>query len=173
MCITLDSLPDLGDCGKNAPGGIAFNIILTDDVDTIPAATAATHSVDTDITLVATKVWHTWYFTPGTLKYTSVSEGEVDGQSYANQVEIFVPKYREEIAGQLNSLAGRNYLIVIEDSNEQPILFGDLKKPMKMLSESLDSGAGGTDRNGSTITFRQMPNATYKPYFYAGALPLV
>jgi hypothetical protein len=148
-------------CGEvNAPNLTRIlSVIGADDVSVIAAPTA--HSISTDFTMVATKVWFKWNFAREDNSYTSERDPETG--LWKTEVKIFIPKLLSATTNILNGMNGDNYLVVVKDLNGKNRLIGALDNGCRVVVKEQTSPKNGYE---ITITW-ESANA---PYFYTGAI---
>jgi len=100
-CIDLTAIDGLG-CDSNAPGAVKLYLIKKEKVTAIPGPGAGTHTISTNLTLVALAIWAEWVFTTGTLTLTDDLEGEVDAQSWKTMAVFQVSPGQNSAGGQID-----------------------------------------------------------------------
>lgn len=170
MCDITDTID--APCGAN-PGGIAkVYIAAVGSVDVIPAATTATHSIDTDITMIATKKFHRVDNTAEVGEYNEALTGEIDAQFLNRVLTLTVPGMNQDNVAKFQGMLGGKFIAIVVYVDGQKRVIGDKTNPLKLRKSDHASGkAGGTDRRGHTFELYS-PGANYA-YFYTPALTTI
>lgn len=166
-----DALGAIGKvCAQHALGlSSTIEIIEAGDITTVPAPDADTHTISTDITLDATKVWYQWKLGETNAEFTYTSIGQKGNQTYRNVLTVFVPLQRDASETIINAMINGEFVIRFGDRNGAKRLFGNENSPA-MIPEGGVQGVVSTEQNGVTITFEYIG---ITPYFYTGTAPLV
>lgn len=114
-------------CGaSNAPGLLSkMWIAYEEDIDTIPAPTADTFDIATDITMVATKVFYLWDISRLEQKFDVNTEGDEDSNTKAIDLEVFIRALTSAKSRILSTNSnGCQLIVIVEDKNGQKWLLG-------------------------------------------------
>lgn len=168
VCDVLEAVGKI--CGQHALGiSNTIEIIEAGDVTSVPAADAGTHTVSTDVTLDATKVWFQWRIGDTEAEFNSTATGSKGNQSFQNVLTIFIPLSRDQISYLVNQILNGEFVIRFGDKNGGKRLLGTDSAPA-MIAEGGIQEVITAEKNGHTITFENMGHT---PYWYTGAAPLV
>lgn len=147
--------------GVNAPGlDRMLSITCSDQVATIPAATA--HVISTAITMTASPagVFFKWFFS----KEDSTWSSERDENGMWNtEVKIFVSQLAAEKTTVFNGLTGDNMIAIVTDRNGKKRLVGDITNGASVKVKETSSPKSGYE---VTITWQ----SAYAPYFYTSTI---
>lgn len=169
--VDLSALP--ANCGAgNAPGLVALYVAKAEDVASIPAPGAGTHTVDTDITMEATKLFYKWEFSPGTGKVTMPLEGEIDNKSFGVVAAFQLAKERDEVLYEFAQNVSTPLIAIAETNNGNFFLIGDLKRPAYFNLADYDGGAKGGDPNMMNCEIKQALNGPQPALLYTGTITL-
>lgn len=167
-CVTLGTIER--QCGGANAAGLqtTLHVACVDDIDVIPArddfpTTGDPHTISTDITMVATKVFYEWAFSKVDHSYTVTAEGEAEFTTYNIQVQIVIPKLSPLTTYILNGTTGGEFVVAITDKNGQRRLIGNKTEGMTIQVQEATN-----DRNAYTVTFQM--NSNELPLFYTGAI---
>ncbi len=113
-------------CGPNAKG-IKRNVYLAciDDIDTIPEPTVDTVKVETDITMVATKVFTIFNIGVTNQAFAAEPVGDGDGSTLEYRIQFFIPRMDGDKASILNGTMNGEYVFIFEDKNGVQHIIGD------------------------------------------------
>lgn len=125
----------------NLGGLIKIWLVPPDAVSSLTKGTLALRSTD--------EVYEV-YCSPGSLAFTEPMERIRAGILYKPEIKGFIPKDSPEIEQAINEMAGRKYLGVFLDGNEQYKVCGSVATPLRVYFD-LDTGADTPDRNGHSI----------------------
>lgn len=167
MC-ELTAVGDIG-CEVNSPGLTDIYYALQDEVSAIPAVDAGTNQVSTDLTMVATKFFKKLEFSDESGIMREGAQGEIDGKSFFQEIEAFVPKIRDAVHVALKNAINAKMILIVVDDNANQWIIGDLQKPARLQTADGETGAGGTDRNGIPFVFR-VNSISHPPYLYTGTI---
>lgn len=171
-CPNLEPILPLEDCDSNAPGLTNIYVARVADIVSIPAPDANTHTISADIVLASGKQFFEFSFTEGTGKHMEAPEGELDARSWSESLQLYIPKDRERVTYIANNMLGGKYIAVRRDNNGLIKVVGSLTNPLRLQDATLDTGAGGADKNGRQFELKMYPNAPHAAYEYTGAIPL-
>lgn len=156
--------------GVNAPGlDRMLSWTCEDELLAIPAATADTHNVATDITYRAAATgppavtagkFRKFYIAKEDMSYSS--ERDENGM-HKTEVKMFVPKLEAEKSYILNGATGDNQVWIVPDKNGKKRIVGAIGN-----GASLKYKAQTNPKNGYEVTV--MWESAHEPYFYAGAI---
>lgn len=166
--VTLAEIPALARCETNPEGNYTLLYIPADDVDTIPAADATTHTITTDITLKSQKRWYELPATRGSIGFNEKLEGESKSKGFKPVISAEVPKDRPIVEAQLNSMSHGDYIFAVKQANGQFKLCGSLDNPYEFEKIDLET----KDKNFHYVEAKPQLKNPYKEYFYTGSLPL-
>ena len=146
-------------------------IACFDQIDTIPAPDADTHTISTDLTMRAADATATPPEEAGTFsawKYsqkdqTWESEQDEESKMWTTTVQVFVPGVTSEKSHVLNNLGTEAAVVITKDKAGKLRIVGDTDTPCDItVKEQL------TPKNGYIVTIKWM--SSYSPYFYTGAI---
>ncbi|MGQ7868719.1 hypothetical protein [Sunxiuqinia sp. sy24] len=125
----------------NLGGLIKIWLVPPDAVSSLTGGTLTLHSTDEV---------HEIYCSSGSISFTEPMEHARAGILYKPQIKGFIPKDSPEVEEAINAMAGRKYLGVFLDGNEQYKVCGTVAIPLRVQFD-LDTGADTPDRNGHSI----------------------
>jgi hypothetical protein len=153
------------DCKSNAPGIYTLLLAQQSDVLTIPAISAGTVTISTDIVLAGSPAakWARFQFENGTggLKIAGKRGG------YTADVEIKLLGHGPTEDYAISTLVGRKLVALVEDAEGNIRLLGNKRQACK-LEADLDTGKKSGDEAGWTgkLTIEGLPDM---PPHYTGA----
>lgn len=157
------------ECAQHALGlSSSIEIAEACDITSIPDATANSHTVGTDITMVATKTFFQWKIGETEAEFNATSIGGKGNQTFRNVLTVFLPLSRDAVDHVINEILNGEFVIRFGDRNGAKRLLGNANSPA-MIAEGGVSEVINNDQNGVTITFE---NVGATPYFYTGAIAL-
>lgn len=157
------------ECAQHALGlSSSIEIAEACDIASIPDATASSHTIATDIVMVATKTFFQWKIGETEAEFNATSIGGKGNQTFRNVLTIFLPLSRDAVDHVINEILNGEFVIRFGDRNGAKRLLGNANSPA-MIAEGGVSEVINNDQNGVTITFE---NVGATPYFYSGATAL-
>ena len=153
--------------GVNAPGlDLSLAITCQDELLSIPAPGADTHTISTNITYraaappITAGKFYQWFFS----KQNSSYESERDENGlWKTTVKIFVPKLQAEKTYVFNGLTGENLVTVVPDKNGEKRVIGSLTNGAMVSVKEVTNPKNGYE---VTITWE----SAHAPYYYTGTL---
>lgn len=125
--------------------------IDADDVLTMPARDSKGIVITGNIVMKTNYYMTTLYVTPGTIKNSSNSEGEIDAEGIIQSVEVSHPGMSTDIREFRANWLGRNIMIIVEHcKTSTKDLYGSPCAPLRMQFAGEDS----KDKNGTVFTFK-------------------
>ena len=161
------SLTDIaGACGSGAAKGLKkkLRVAMRADVQAIPEVTADTLKVETDITMVATKVFVAWEFSKLNHNLEISQEGDADSYTIKSEIKCFIPGITPEKTYQFNSIQGCEVIAIATDLQGHLRIIGEVDDGATLNVKEMTN-----DKNGYEITITW--ESKDRPYFYTGAIP--
>lgn len=156
--------------GVNAPNlDRVLSITCEDEILAIPAPTASTHKIATDITYraedagppaVTAGKFYKWFFSKDDSSWTSERD---DNGLWNTEVKIFIPKLQDTTTYTLNGMTGENQIALVVDRNGKRRLVGALGNGASIKVKEVT-----TPKNGYEVSI--IWQSAYAPYFYEGAV---
>lgn len=152
-------------CGGNVKAlQTKLHVVCVDDVVSIPAP-SVDHTVTTDISMVATKVFTPWTFSKTNNNYVAEPQGEGDSKYWLTKVTVFFPKITPKTTKTLNGVANGEYIVIIKDKNGHNRIIGKVGD-----GASISVGEQTNDVNGYPVTLEW--ETSELPLFYTGVIPV-
>jgi len=169
-CTTLATIEKA--CGGGNATGLRTKLYVAclEHVSAIPAADVDTHTISTDITMVADigdttpGVWFEWNISKVNANYSAERTGEGENVEYNHTLTVFMNKMDATKHHVLNGSIGSELLVVFTDRNGFPQLMGNLLEGATMVPVPQTEGT-----NGYAVTFTWTSNELL--YHYTGATP--
>jgi hypothetical protein len=125
--------------------------IDSDDVLTMPSRDNKGIVITGNIVMKSNAYMTTIYATPGSIKNTSNSEGEIDAEGIMQGVEFSHPGMAVAIREFRANWLGRNVMVIVEHcKSTTKDLYGSPCAPLRMQFAGEDS----KDKNGTVFTFK-------------------
>ncbi len=161
-----------------------LHILPVEDVDTIPALTAATSLVTAgNIVLDSGKSWKRLYFTDETGKVEMKSVGERDGKGIECVLSVRYPKLSKELIDWIRSVQNTPCLVAYKMANSGKRFVLGLTQfdisattitadiPVYFESSEASTGEKRADQNGALLTWKF--TSIHGPVEYGGTMDLV
>lgn len=142
-------------------------IVPVEDVDTLPALTAASSLVTAgNIVLDANKSWKRLYFTDETGKLESKTVGERDGKGIENILTVRYPKFGKELIDWIRSVQNTPCLVSFKMANsgkrfvlgltQFDVTATTLTADIPVYFESAEAATGEkrADQNGALLSWK-------------------
>lgn len=165
MSNTLDNIAAA--CGEGNASGFKTKIYVQkmSNVESIPAATADSMNVDTDIVLKATEVWKVFEISKNEQRFEIKSEGDEDSASKIAELDFYIPKSTPGKSYILHTNSvGCPLIVIATDRNGNKRILGEVEEGFYM---SVDENITG--KNGYVCKGKY--ESVLGPLFYNGALP--
>lgn len=166
MPCTITAIPAKDCTIKNLSGIVKVYAIAADNIVSfgtetageIPTITKATGEAFVELNFTKVK---------GSFGITFAAE-DPDAGNVSTTTTIFVPGYTPALKVALDSMIGKELVLVVKDKNGQMIIVGDKDNPAHMSADDGGTGTGAAGEiNGLTVTFTQ-PTANAFPPFFSG-----
>lgn len=122
------------------------------DLKTAPTTDADYVTLDGNHTLATGKYWKKVYATPGTVKCTPASQGEIDGQSFHPAGEFFYPGTGDGPNAFARMVNNGNFIIILVEEDGKRVQVGYKGHPAR-IKPSADLGQKAPDRKGFKYEF--------------------
>jgi hypothetical protein len=157
-------------CNTALPGITKVWGALAGDVSAIPAI-GASHTISTDITMVATK-----YFVP--IKIDAERSMFEEPMTGSRKAKYYNPKLTMEIAGEdgaslaaLADVGGCGYVFIVQFTDGTQKVVGSTTTPLEVDNNDFKTGTlGSTDLKGTSLIFSGF--TAVKAAIYTGDVPL-
>lgn len=163
MALPIEEILEI--CNSNPGGVIEVFVVRLDHVDNIPYPIA--HVITSDITFHPQGKWERWEFTPDTAGFKEIEKSGRSGESYNQELRLFIAQDRPEVADQFQNMTGGRYLALYGLPLGEHKLVGSKESPLRVMVD-LETGSQATDRPGYTVRF--LGQSTHKAYFYEGLI---
>lgn len=152
-------------CGPNTGGLNFIQVIPVDSVASIPKAIDGI--IPAAITLKPGATFYQLAFADNTGSFKEPAQEDDQGEFFKPAVQVFMPKDNPLIVDFVQKGKSARYILQYQDANGFAKVVGSLAYPLKFKAE-LDTGTGGSSKNGHTLTFSgESPD---KAFFYQMAL---
>ncbi|MDJ1500468.1 hypothetical protein [Xanthocytophaga agilis] len=131
-------LPDQDDSSA-ATGSLADLVTITRDIEMLPG-----------------KDFKRIYVTLETGELKHDAQGELDGMSFLNQLDFFMPGSRAEVLGFAQWAKNSSLIFLIPELDGQIRMLGHRAYPAKMIPASGTTGKASADRKGSNFSFKSV-----------------
>ncbi|MDJ1468169.1 hypothetical protein [Xanthocytophaga flava] len=166
-CVSLGGIQE--ECGPNPGGQNELYIIAKRDLESIPDADEATHTISEDIVPKTGKGFVKWDFALDTGELTSETTGDQGNQACKVGVGVYVPRSNPKVDKVINQSYNTEFVVIGVDALGQKKIAGNLSRGL-MFTSKYTSGKKFEDKNGREVGFAGgQPN---EPYFYTGVIPL-
>ena len=96
----------------------------------------------------------------------ALASEDVDAPNVSTTTTLFVPLYTPERKVALDSLVGKELVLVVKDKNGQLIIVGDKESPAHFSAAEGGTGTGAAGEvNGLTLTFTTPTGQAFPPFF--------
>jgi len=168
-CTTLGNIEKI--CGGGNASGLRTKLYVAciDQVDTIPAPTADTFSIDTDITMVADigdttpGLFYELNISKNNASYSVEAQGDDENPDYLHTLTVNILKQDAAKNRILSGMAGGEYIAVFKDRNDIQWLMGTLDE-----GSVVQVAVNNADLNAYTLTITWRGSRLL--YAYTGAL---
>jgi len=133
------------------------------ELKTNPVTDADYVTLDGSHTLVALKYWKKVYATPGTIKCTPASQGEIDGQSFHPAGEFFFPGTGDDVNAFARIVNNGNFIIILVEENGKRVQIGYEGHPAR-IKPSVDLGQKPADLKGFKFEFQSDDKVAIRRY---------
>lgn len=147
-------------CGTaNAPM-LDRKLYITTGAKVSSIASATSHVVSTDITMVSAQVFYAWNFSKEESSYESTQD---ENGMWQTTAKIFIEQMASGKSHILNGMNGDNYIAIVVDKNGNKRLVGDPNNGCTVRVKEQT-----TPKNGYEVTISW--SSAVSPYFYTGAI---
>jgi hypothetical protein len=109
-----------------------------------------------------------FYFTDETGELKFEMQGDLDGKSFKNEIEVFSPGHGKRLLGFMAWVKNSNGVLIAQDKDGQEYLFGSTLSPAKATTATGTTGKAPADRKGVTAMFKF--DASYPTPIWEGEL---
>jgi len=164
-----DLLVAVGKATKAAANGLSTCLYLAEAtwLTSIPARTANTNTIATDITMDSGKVFIPWYIGEDESLFSAKPLGAQGALSYENSLTVFIPGHRDLIEAFLNDNVNNEFIIIAPDREGNLRLIGQAYSPAFIVADSLEV-VNGNEKQGVTMMFKARGKVAAN---YTGAIP--
>ncbi len=157
-------------CGSPTPGLAKLYLADVGDIASIPLpGPTDTWTIESAITMVATKVFKDVPFVELEAGMTDEIADAVTG-GFKKDIPFKLAKYSAANNKWVNNLIGARVIAIIADNNDQMIIVGSLKSPLRLERAKGDTGMKQGDKNGWDLN---LTGTGDKPcFFYTSTVPL-
>lgn len=154
--------------GEDNTAGIQQNVYFAklEDIATLPKPQVddSTSSgeleqlvtISSNIVMKANKTFKKLYCTLEEGGLASALQGNMDGKSFKNTLEIFHPGSKAEVLGFAQWAKNSSLIIIVPESDGQARILGHAGYPAKMTGGGADTGKKTTDTKGVRFTFESV-----------------
>ena len=165
-----DLLVAIGKVTKAAANGLATCLYIAEAswLTSIPARTANTNTIATDITMDSGKVFISWYIGEDESVFSSSAIGAQGALSHENALTVFIPGHRDLVEAFLNNNINNEFVIIAPDREGNLRVIGESYSPAFVVSDSLEV-INSNEKEGYTFMFKARGKIAAN---YTGAIPL-
>ncbi|WP_126244117.1 hypothetical protein [Chitinophaga rhizosphaerae] len=157
-------------CGAATPGIAKLYLAEVGDITNIglPGPTDP-WTIETPITLTAGKFWKDIPFVELEAGLVDEIADAVNG-GFKKDIPFKLARYNAANNKWVNDLIGARVIAIIADNNDQMIIVGSKKQPLRLEKAKGDTGQKPGDKNGWELNLTG--NGDKPCFFYTGAVPL-
>lgn len=111
-------------------------------------------TISSNIVMKPEKQFYKLYCTLEAGELKNDAQGELDGMSFMNQLEVFLPGSSAEALGFAQWVKNSNLIILVPESDGQVRVLGHEGYPAKLVNMAGTTGKVPADRKGMTYTFK-------------------
>lgn len=160
-------------CGPNPAGIAKIWLTAANNVQTLPAITAATHEYTGDIIMVAGQWFFGISFLETTARFKEGITGPFGGQSIGLEIEFTIAGNEGAKRSAINGMLGGRYIAIVQYVDGRYGVLGNKTTPVRLEKADYDTGVQeGNDVNGFKMVLKGS-QAQYAPFWSGSNAPAI